>query len=94
MDWQQVHNIMLRLFKGQQAQLEEMVRMLTQEAEAQVQLFSCQQDLREKIEAEQMLLGREGGGTGLPRMSSSDDIEAYLEAFERAVMAAKWDPGS
>ncbi|KYO27357.1 hypothetical protein Y1Q_0021272 [Alligator mississippiensis] len=27
-------------------------------------------------------------------MTGEDDVEAYLEAFERAVMATKWDPGS
>ncbi|KYO40150.1 hypothetical protein Y1Q_0022083 [Alligator mississippiensis] len=32
--------------------------------------------------------------TGFPRMTKEDEMEAYLEAFERAAMAANWDPGS
>ncbi|KYO29085.1 hypothetical protein Y1Q_0009886 [Alligator mississippiensis] len=71
-----------------------MVRMRTQEVEARIQLFARKQDLCEKIEAQQISLVREGDGPGLPRMSVEDYVEAYLEAFERAVMATKLDPGS
>lgn len=93
-DWQQAHNLMLRLLEGQQARLEEMVRMRTQEAEGRIQLFACQQDLCKKIEAQQMLMVQEGGGSGLPRMMAKGDVEAYLESFEKAATATKWDPGS
>lgn len=41
-----------------------------------------------------MSLGREGDGAMLPYISTDDDIDAYLEAFERTATAAKWDPGS
>uniref|UniRef100_A0A7M4FGE1 SCAN box domain-containing protein n=1 Tax=Crocodylus porosus TaxID=8502 RepID=A0A7M4FGE1_CROPO len=30
----------------------------------------------------------------LPRMSPDNNVEAYLEAFERTATAAKWDPSS
>lgn len=91
-DWQQVHSITLRLLQGQQMQLKEMVQVRA--PEEWIQRFSQQQDLCEKIEAQQMTLGREGEGARHPRMSPDDAIEAYLEAFERTATAAKWDPGS
>lgn len=91
-DWQQAHNLILRLLQGYQAKLEEMVQMTTQEAEAQIQLFLRQQDMCKKIKAQQMLLRREGGGTRLSRMSIEDNAEAYLESFGRVAMATKWNP--
>ncbi|KYO33590.1 hypothetical protein Y1Q_0008753 [Alligator mississippiensis] len=93
MTWQQAHTLTLHLLQGQQTQLEEMVRLQTQEAEARIQLWSRQQDLCEKLSEQQTFRPREGGMTGLPRMTKEDDVEAYLEAFEQAAMVAKWDPG-
>lgn len=70
-DWQQAHNITIWLLQGQQAQLEEIVQVQTQDAEAKIRLFSWQQDLSEKIEAQQATLGRESDDPGslrwLPR---------------------------
>lgn len=93
-DWQQVHNLTLWLLQGQQAQLDEIVWMWTQEAKAWIRLFSPQQELSEKIEAQQVGLGREGDGPQFPIMTLQDDVEAYLEAFEITAVACKWDPSS
>lgn len=38
-----------------------------------------------------MSLGREGEGSQFPRMTPLYDVEAYLEAFERTAMSARWD---
>ncbi|KYO31956.1 hypothetical protein Y1Q_0012184 [Alligator mississippiensis] len=92
--WQQAHTLTSHLLQGQQAQLEEMVRLRTQEAEARIQLWSRQQDLYEKLAEQQTFGPREGGMTGLPWMTKEDDVEAYLEAFEQATTVAKWDPGN
>lgn len=49
-DWQQAHAIMVHLLQGQQAQMEELVRVRAQEAEAKI-ILSRQWDLSKKLEA-------------------------------------------
>lgn len=40
------------------------------------------------------LWGWGSDGSRFPKMTSQDDVEAYLEAFKRTVAACKWDPSS
>lgn len=47
-DWQQALGIMLCLLQNQQVQMEELVRVRAQEAEAQILILSWQQELSEK----------------------------------------------
>lgn len=65
-----------------------------QEVEARIQLFSQQQDISMKIEAQAVSLGRDGEGSQFSRMTTQDDVEAYLESFERTAAACKWDLSS
>lgn len=73
-------------------QIEELVQVRIQEAEARVAVLSWQQDLSKKTEAQQAQLLRSLEIQKIPQVTIEHDIEAYLEAFERAVLAADWDP--
>lgn len=42
-DWQKAHAVAIHLLQGQQAQMEELVRVPAQEAEACIMIFSRQQ---------------------------------------------------
>lgn len=67
------------------------MRIRAKEAEARIRTFTRQQELSEKLKSQQTLISRDGGGS---RMSPQDDVEAFLEAFERPALSAKWDPAS
>lgn len=52
-DWQHAYQVVVQIMQAQQVQLEELVWVRTQKAEASMAMLSQQQDHSEKIEAQQ-----------------------------------------
>lgn len=91
-DWQQAQSMMIQLFKGWQAQMEELVRVFSKEAKAQVTILNRQQELSEKIKVQQAMIMWAAEGLWMPKMIVEGDTETYLEAFKTAMLAAEWNP--
>lgn len=51
-----------------------------------------QQELNEKQEVQQKAMAQVAEGQRLPKMTTEDDMEAFLESFERVAVMANWDP--
>lgn len=68
--------------QAQEVQLEELAWVWAQEADAQIAVLIWQQDLSEKIEAQQAAVLGTSEKFWIPKMMVEDDVEAYLEAFK------------
>lgn len=51
-------------------------------------LLMQQQELSEKIEAQQAAITRMTEGVRMLKMMTDDDVEAFLESFERTALSA------
>lgn len=50
-----------------------------------------QQELSDKLKAHPITISTGIEGARLPKMTVSDDVEAFLDGFERAAITAGWD---
>lgn len=91
-DWHQAQSMMVQLFQNQQPQMEKLVQVRMQEAEASILIFSRQQELSEKIEAQEVTLLWLTEGLGIPKVTKENDTEAYLEASKGLTLDAGWNP--
>lgn len=68
--------------QAQQVQLKELIWVWAQEADARIAALTRQQDLNEKIQAQQAAVLGASEKFRIPKMTIKDNVEAYLEAFE------------